>query len=396
MRVLVIAYGYPDATSPQTGHYVLRQIQGMERLGWQARVIRFVPWRPPIGQRWRRSLALPDRYTYEGIDVDVMRVMLLPGFGLMQFLGIQTRSFVKNVASVFRPNLIQAHQLIPSGLLAIDLGYPSVVTAHGSDTYNYPHRNPTFKKAAERVATSATQVVAVSGFIADKASLLGAQNVKVVFNGADPSVFFDRGRSDARNQLKLTSTRKLLLYAGYLGEAKGIFDLVKAVAQLGELRPLLLIAGAGPDQHKLRELLMQLKVEHVFFGRVLQDRLALLISAADAVVLPSHNEGLPLIICETMLAGRAMIASAVGGIPEILRDHQTGLLVRAHDVEGLGRAILEVLTDEPLRQSIEIEAHDFAVHNLTWNANAIAYDKIYRSIIAKSEPDYFVGPSVQS
>src|SRR5579872_7245112 len=320
MRVLVIAYGYPDPTSPQTGHYALRQIKALEKLGWEARVARFVPWRPPLTPRWRKTSALRSSYEFEEVHVDVARVIMLPGFRFMESLPLQTKRFVQRIASQFEPDIIHGHQLVPTGLLVIDQGYPAVITAHGSDTYNYPYRNATFQKAARRVATSVDKVVAVSNFIAGHAERLGAHDVEVVFNGADPATFSPRDRNSMRQELGIPNDRKVVLFAGLLSEAKGVFDLCAALTLVSDLRPLLIVAGSGKDGKRLETRLTGDRIDHRFIGAVDHHALSQYIGAADTVVLPSHREGLPLIICETMLSGRAMIATSVGGIGDIVKD----------------------------------------------------------------------------
>jgi glycosyltransferase involved in cell wall biosynthesis len=98
---------------------------------------------------------------------------------------------------------------------------------------------------------------------------------------------------------------------------------------------------------------------------------------------PSHAEGLPGAVCEAMLSGRAVVASAVGGIPEIVRDGETGLLVPKADPAALSGAIQRVLSDDVARAGLERNARALALEQLTWRVNAAAYDALYRETLTR-------------
>jgi glycosyltransferase involved in cell wall biosynthesis len=86
-----------------------------------------------------------------------------------------------------------------------------------------------------------------------------------------------------------------------------------------------------------------------------------------------------------MLSGRAVVATCVGGIPEIVNDRETGLLVPVADPRSLANALRRVLTDEAIRTAFERKAQAFARKHLTWRVNAAAYNAIYHRIAARSD-----------
>ena len=108
---------------------------------------------------------------------------------------------------------------------------------------------------------------------------------------------------------------------------------------------------------------------------------AQLFAAADVVVLPSYEEGLPAVICEAMMVGRAVIATPVGGIPEIVRNQDTGLLVTVGDDAALAVALRQVIENRVLQIRLEQNARAFAVQNLTWAVNAESYRAIYEEAL---------------
>jgi glycosyltransferase involved in cell wall biosynthesis len=100
--------------------------------------------------------------------------------------------------------------------------------------------------------------------------------------------------------------------------------------------------------------------------------------AADVVTLPSYNEGLPNVVCEAMLSGRAVVATTVGGIPEIVQHGCTGLLAGAGDVTGLHAALAQVAAAPEERARMEQLALEFAKDKLTWRVSARRYDEVLR------------------
>jgi teichuronic acid biosynthesis glycosyltransferase TuaC len=302
----------------------------------------------------------------------------------MQTLKQQVRRFLLAQIAEFRPHLLHAHQVLPTGLLAVGYNLPLIVTAHGSDVYDYPYRNRIFRAEARQVLSSARQVVAVSRFIAAKTEELGAKSVTVVYNGADPNIFYPRDRTTARRRLSIEENRRVVLFAGHVCKAKGIFDLIDALANLSDLAPLLVIAGAGPDTLRIMERCATLKVALRALGPVEHAKLAELLGAADVIALPSYREGLPAVLCEAMLSQTPIVASEVGGIPEIVINGRTGYLVKPGDIGALSGALRQVFTDTTTAHSMARTARTFACKNLTWSANAAAYLQIFRSTLRQA------------
>jgi glycosyltransferase involved in cell wall biosynthesis len=117
-------------------------------------------------------------------------------------------------------------------------------------------------------------------------------------------------------------------------------------------------------------------------GRLSQQGVSTMFGAADVVTLPSYNEGLPNVVCEAMLSGRAVIASTVGGIPEIVEHGRSGVLVAPGDPVGLRAAIAAYAADTAGQDRMEHAARDFAVSNLTWRISALGYDEVLRQAAA--------------
>lgn len=231
------------------------------------------------------------------------------------------------------------------GWFARRLGIPYVVKVHGSDLNvqaNHLLRRPQIRSAL----TGAAGVVAVSRALATKAIALGTQpsNVHVIYNGVDASIFSPESRAESRAKLGLSTYTPLLLFVGNLKASKGCLDLLEAFPALLAARPLarLIYVGTGPARNALLERAKALgcldRVEMA--GSVAHAELGDWFRAADLLCLPSHNEGVPNVVLEAMACGTPVVATSVGGIPEVVPLY-AGILVPPHQRQALSTALID-------------------------------------------------------
>jgi glycosyltransferase involved in cell wall biosynthesis len=181
--------------------------------------------------------------------------------------------------------------------------------------------------------------------------------VDVVPSGVDTSRFHGLDARAARAQLGIDDGVPVIAIVASLHERKGHAVLLEALAEFvreegegGEAaRPLLLAAGTGPEGEALQDLAARLGLGRQvrWLGRVADVRPVL--AAADVVVMPSLAEGLGVAAIEAMAAARPLVASAVGGLPELVRDGEQGLLVPPRDASALASALRRCLRDPELR-----------------------------------------------
>ncbi len=161
----------------------------------------------------------------------------------------------------------------------------------------------------------------------------------------------------------------LLLYVGRLSPEKGVDDLLRATAQLHEQNPdavRLLIVGDGAQREPLWHLAVELGLERVvgWVGRVAPDEVNTYLTAADLICLPSHMEGVPNVALEAFACGRPVVASQVGGIPEIMTD-DTGVMTEPRNPRSLATAIQFALQAKWDETTIRQHAKGF-----DWSQNA--------------------------
>jgi glycosyltransferase involved in cell wall biosynthesis len=253
----------------------------------------------------------------------------------------------------FQPDMILSYVLYPDGYAAVHigkkLGVPVVATAIGSDLNRI--RGAIARMLTQKVLREANSVVTVSRHLLATAIGMGAnpRTSRAVLNGCDLSVFRPIDRSSARSTLQLPRDAKIILYVGRLDLKKGLLELVDAVAQLRQDHPYLClyIIGDGPDRPPLIRRVKQNSAEK--YVTVLSSepsaQVAVWMAAADVVALPSYQEGCPNVVLEARSVGRPVVATRVGGIPEILVGAGSEL-IPPHNVSALAEALERVIGRE--------------------------------------------------
>lgn len=265
--------------------------------------------------------------------------------------------------------------------LARTLGLPYVVKVHGSDL-NVQANHRLRRTQIASALRGARAVIAVSDALAGKARELGADpgRVHLLYNGVDGERFRPGDRTAARQALGLPLEAPLILYVGNLKEGKGCLDLLEAFPAVLARHPRARLAfvGGGAAGTALARRAQQLGIADcvALAGERPHEQLPVWMQAADLLSLPSHNEGVPNVVLEAMACGLPVVATRVGGIPEVLPGH-AGALVPAHDRTALGEALADALGREWSRDGILEHAGKFR-----WDDNIRHLDRILRDAAA--------------
>jgi glycosyltransferase involved in cell wall biosynthesis len=269
----------------------------------------------------------------------------------------QTLAHVRRIHAEFPFDVIDAHYAFPDGaaatLLAARFRVPVAVTVRGGDLDLLP-RFRLRRRAIERTLRRADRIFAVSDHLASRAVELGAppRSILVVPNGVDRGVFFHADGESARRRLGAAADRALVVCAGNLLAEKGQHVLLEALARIGTAgrRPDLVLIGSDPSpsgayRRRLERDIVRLGVggRVRLLGSVDQRALADWYRAADLLVLPTFREGCPNVVREALACGTPVVASRVGGVPELVTSQDLGLLVAPGDGEALAAAIEEAL-----------------------------------------------------
>jgi teichuronic acid biosynthesis glycosyltransferase TuaC len=352
VRVLAITQIFPNAAEPLSAPFNRLQLAALGRL-CEVEVVAALPWFPGarLASRWSsagRRVGVPRHEVVDGLDVTHPRVLYVPRVGRSLSAGLYAASVAPEVLRRRgRVDVVLGTWAYPDGcaaiLLARLLRVPSVVKLHGSDL-NVVARLPGPRAQLRALLPRASRVVAVSRALADEAIALGVapDRVRMVQNGVDTLRFAPADRAAARAELGLDRDRRVLLYVGHLKESKGVLDLARAFADLAAARgdTDLVVVGDGEARAGMVEAggaAMKL------VGARPHDEVARWMAAADVVVLPSWNEGTPNAVIEALACGRRVVATSVGGVPDLISSSLLGELVPARDPPALAAALARAL-----------------------------------------------------
>ncbi|HTM44354.1 MAG TPA: glycosyltransferase family 4 protein [Polyangiaceae bacterium] len=354
MRVLIITKIFPNRLEPLSSPFNRLQFSALKQ--WcQVEVLATIPWFPGISvcRRWSQAARLVEVPRHESIDG--LRVAH-PRFAYVPRLarGLAGPLYAASLAAVTlryrgRVDIVLGSWAYPDGFAAVTLakmlGVPSVVKLHGSDM-NVVARWRGPRRHLNWALPRADRVVAVSRPLAAAATALGVspERIDVVSNGIDRDLFHPRDRSEARRALQLPVDRRLLLYVGHLTENKGAFDLIQAFTEMNEAfhDVQLVMIGDGTAAPKCHHLALRATDRVRFTGPLPQEQIPTWLAACDVLALPSWNEGTPNVVLEALASGRCVVASNVGGIPDIVRG-KPHALVPPKDVTALRLALEQAL-----------------------------------------------------
>ena len=263
-------------------------------------------------------------------------------------------------------------------------GRPLLVTLRGSDLA-LAERNAAFRAVARWILGRADGVATVSEDLGARARALGASadRVRVVPDGSDP---VELDRVEARESLGLGREGPWVVFVGNVIPVKGIDVLLEAVAVLASRgvdgRFALVGGGEGIPAYEEQARALGIADRIRFAGFRPTHEIATWLAACDLFCLPSRSEGLPNSILEAMGAGRAIVATRVGGLPDLIEDEGNGILVPSESPEELADALGALLGDAERRDRMADRGRELlAERGLTWEATAARYLDFYRSLI---------------
>jgi glycosyltransferase involved in cell wall biosynthesis len=355
MRVLAITKIFPNAAEPLSAPFNRQQFTALREL-CDLEVMATIPWFPGASliSRWSSAGKLarvPALEVIAEIPVSHPRTLFVPRLAHVAWGPLYAASIAPALARYRgKVDVVLGSWAYPDGFAAVIAGrllrVPSVVKLHGSDI-NVIAKLPGPRRLVGWALSRAARVVAVSRPLADEAVALGVspERVTVVMNGVDGELFKPQDRTTARRALGLTPTQHggpLALYVGNLKPEKGVVELGRAWPEVVRRVPnaQLIVVGGGP----LRDQVAALAGSNVqLVGPQPLERIPLWMAACDALVLPSHVEGTPNVVLEALASGRRVVASNVGGVPDLLTSPKLGALVPPRDVDALATAIGDAL-----------------------------------------------------
>ena len=370
MKVLAFSRIFPSEREPAHGIYNLRRFRALSAF-CDVRVVAPRPVWAPVRVPVSRNNGFA---RYDGLDVVYPTYWRVPRIAPQWHAATMhwsVRSDVLRLRREFPFDLILGAfaypDLVTAAALAAEANCPLVGLVMGSDVNDLAGRLVLREQIAQAF-NQARAVIALSSALKHRVIELGIPDNRVVVqaNGVDGIRFQIRDRRQAREALDLPVDRRIVCFVGNLVPVKGPDVLVEAIARMDQqcLSSLhVVFVGDGELNNRLRTRCDQLGLSgHVrFAGLRAPDEIPLWMAAADVLCLPSRREGCPNVVLEALASGRPVVASNVGGVPDLLTE-KNGVLVLPDDPTRLAAALQVALqrTWDPsdLRSSVP---------SLSWN-----------------------------
>lgn len=345
--------------------------------------IHFITYKQPF----RLPAFLPRIYFHE-VDVGRYPLFEYPPYDLA--LAVRMHEVVQN----HELDLLHCHYAIPhatSAWIAKEMLRQSrkdirvVTTLHGTDI-TIVGQDPSFRPITKFSIEKSDGLTAVSRYLqGETLNTFGctACRIEVIPNFIDPDVY-DRSKYTSVLDEQIDSNARVLMHVSNFRAVKRVKDVVRIFARVAQKIPsVLVMVGDGPDrvdaEAEARELGVQDKV--FFLGKI--DVVAPLLAGADLFLLPSSSESFGLSALEAMASGVPVIGSNAGGIPEVIRDGETGFLCGVGDVDAMSEAAIGVLSDRARWHAMSTLAASDARERFSLDAIVAEYEKFYEYALAR-------------
>lgn len=341
-----------------------------------------------ITTRWPKTLTKTEYV--DGVKVTRLPFRLpslnpvsLVKFSIQAFMCLWNMYFLARRAKF---DIINLHYVSENALYALMLSYfmhiPLVTNIHGSDIQLFALRGKFNKWVVKQCLKRSDQVIANSNALLEVTlKLFGSKNIKnpvVIGNGVDLL------KIDQSNN-PYSSLAPFILGIGRLEYFKGFDVLVKAFAAVKKRFPAvrLIIVGEGSEMGKLEVLRQDLALYDSvsFYGRLEHKDVLKMLDACEFLVMPSRREAFGIVIIEAMATGKAVIATNVGGIPELVTNGKNGILVQPDDPNSIACAIATLIQDDQLSKKLGKFGMKNVKENFDWEQVSKKYLELLNGIV---------------
>jgi phosphatidyl-myo-inositol dimannoside synthase len=405
LRIICPTYWYPQHATDTQATYVHDINRHLVRRGHSVTVVTPGDRSLPSSDLFdgvrivRFPLDLPPDLTYGRVAQSQVRWL-----GKFSRLAVMARYLAAQYRAIMaeaRENgadVVHAHWAIPTGPAAViaaqRLRVPSVITMHGGDVYVNPEQGYDFptrwyvRPVLHWTLRQAGALTAITEDCRQHALRAGApaENIRLVFNGTDLRRFSPEDNGGGSHRFG----PHMIFACRQLFPRKGIRFLLEAGAQLKTQFPDLkiVLAGDGFERPELAKLAAELGIEAdvTFLGWVPNAELPPYYRSAAVSVIPSLEEGFGIPAAEAMGCEVPVVASDAGGLPEVVENGVTGLVVPRGDSAALAGAIGSLLADPPRRRRMGQAGRERALRLFDWDRSAQQFEELYREIASRMSP----------
>ena len=288
-------------------------------------------------------------------------------------------------------NLLHVHYAVPnaiSAILAREILMPDpirvITTLHGTDV-TLVGNDPSYLETTRLAIQRSDCVTAVSEALrqATLEQLGNGREIRVLPNFIDPQRYLDAGKRGGAHAWGEEGER-IIVHISNFRRVKRVLDVVRIFEIVSRDHPVrLLLAGEGPELARTEQFCRELDVSDrvVFMGTV--GDVEELLSGADVFLLPSETESFGLAALEALSCEVPVVASRVGGLPEVVEDGVTGFLRPVGDVEGMAEAVDRLLRDEDLRRAMGSRGRSSAIERFSRDDVVKQYRELYQEVLAR-------------
>ena len=399
MKILEVCQEFPNRYYPQLGTFIKQSIDSIANQKVNVTVVSPKPIVIPFSAfPYHNFSKLPQIEHTEKYDLHYPRYLyIIPKKYFYPLTGISyayfiSRYAIKNIKP--KPDLLHAHFSYPDGFGMIGLAkkwkVPFVISALGTLERKVAYEGSYTSRQIFEAMNCADKVLSVSEDLKNHIVNLGISEdkVSVVPNGVDIEKFKPAGKEYARNMLNLPQDKKIVLFVGALKKIKGVDYLIEAAKSFLDTNISLYMVGRDDGMKKsLEKKAHELKIGNYikFTGPVNHEDITLWLSASDILVLPSLSEGRPNVILEAFACEVPVVATNVGGVPELMINGKTGYLVPAKNPMELSEKVNKLLVDRDLRIKMgKFGRMTIIQRGLTWETHAKKTIKIYSKLLMSS------------
>ncbi|MBD3390051.1 glycosyltransferase [Candidatus Micrarchaeota archaeon] len=325
------------------------------------------------------SKELKNKENIGGVDVVRIPMLMVQNLKLLSYLFSSVIEGWKRRKEV---DVYHGTMAFSAGTAAVMLkkltGKRAIVTIQGGDVGDYRENSGKFggilKPVISWTLRNADVVHAVSKDLKRKAEDLGVKEVVVIPNGVDTEKFSRKGNT--REELGLEG-KKVVLSVSRLAPKNGIDTLIEVFGKVREKIPEaeLLILGKGDEEEKLKKM----AGEGIrFLEPVPHEQLAEYYTAADVFCRPSRDEGFGIVFIEAMACGVVPVGTSVGGITDIIKNWENGVLVKPDDPNGLAMNLEKLLLETRKRKEMSEKAVQDAKKRFSWESISKNIENLYR------------------
>ncbi|HET8675449.1 MAG TPA: N-acetyl-alpha-D-glucosaminyl L-malate synthase BshA [Blastocatellia bacterium] len=350
--------------------------------------IHFISYAPPM--RLADGDAPRDRIQFHQVDMLSYPLFEYPPY---------TDALASKLYEVARSDaldILHMHYAIPhavSAYLAREMlrgerYLPVVTTLHGTDI-TLVGRDPSFLPITRFGIEKSDATTAISRYLRDATNetFCTGCSIEVIYNFID-SEYYHRASDGGLKQSIAPDGEKIILHVSTFRPVKRITDCIEVMARIREgsrLRAKLVMCGDGPERDDAEILAERLGVAQCveFVGKQPQSQIRDYLSVADLLLLPSLTESFGLAALEAMACQVPVIATRVGGLPEVVEDGECGYLLGVGDVQGMADRAIEILSDAGLGERLGRRGREIAVSRFTTEKIIPQYEALYQNVLGR-------------